>query len=216
MGADEKAGVGRSQADTLTSHLEKVKEYDDGLLEEIERIRGSIAEEEEIERGIMRNSGMTDKQIEVVFNDAHGTGKYLPQGGSISFRVVEALEALPAIYEAYPFRMYINRFSPVLRVIQGGEDLCFDIRPLTAAELHKYRTHVSSLMRINRKLHRFGVWRLYPTKDHMDFVAGLLDKYKDSGVSLSSKEETSQAEGINTALCPVLIPLHQRNLMSDY
>jgi len=185
---ESKAGdeTGVKAASNIAKATNRIEEYDQELLEDIERLKKHISKEEDIQKEFMRSYGAPEKTIEEVVQKARIEGRPISFDGSSEsiVRIQTFLTEMISIYKEFPFRVWtrgVELFRPEeTNVITEDDWLLFDTRPLNSDERKECAKQRKATRVFNYTSKQIPVFRWYPNTELMRFVAKMLTKYSTS------------------------------------
>jgi hypothetical protein len=165
----------------------RIEEYDQDLLEDIERLKRHISKEEDIQKEFMRSHGASEKIVEEVAQKARMEGRPISFDGSNRnvLRIQTFLTEMAPIYKAFPFRVWTRQqlFIPAeTNVITEDDWLRFDTRILDDEERRDYAKQWEATRVLNYTPNQIPVYKWYPNTELMRFVAKMLMKYGSRSV----------------------------------
>ncbi len=166
----------------------KIDEYDQELLEDIERLKKHILEDEEIAKDFMRGGGLPEKGIEDVARKARNEGRPISIVGSNRdiVPILTFLTGVVPVYKAFPFRAWTREKIFVIpaetNVITKDDWLRFDTRPLDNDERGEYANQWKATRLLNYAPSQIPLYKWYPNTELMKFVEKMLMKYGHSKV----------------------------------
>lgn len=172
----------------------RIEEYDQELLEDIERLKRHIRKQEDTQKEFMRSYGASEKTVSEVAQKARMEDRPISFDGSSRnvLRIQTFLTEMAPIYKAFPFRAWtrLQLFIPAeTNVITKDDWLRFDTRILDDEERRDYAKQWEATRVLNYSPNQIPVYKWYPTPELMRFVEDMLNKY--GATSVLTKDEYS-------------------------
>lgn len=178
-----------------------IDKYDEELMEDITKLEQALAEHENLARDFMSSYGAKGSVVEEVIINGRRRGEPVTEPPGIGKRTIDLmkwLESMRPVYQSFPFRISISRFSPFdCDAIFENFPRSINQKTLTPKESEVLLRFMREVMHIN-----YIGWEVasiasfYPTSELMRFTANLILKYNPGDLF---KPLNNDNENITTA-----------------
>lgn len=182
-----------------------IDKYDEELMEDIAKLQQAVVEGENMARDLMLSYGTEEKVVEKVIKGARKDGKpvHWEYGSSKHMLdLMEWLESMRPVYQAFPFRIRISRYSGLFDtfdcyVVFENFRHSVNQEALTPKESEVLLRFMYEAMHINSMGWEYAcITTWYPPPALMSLTANLIKKYNSDDLLKSFKkdDETSTTE----------------------
>jgi len=159
-----------------------IKEYDQGLEQDIISLEQYIAKDEELAKTEMLNRGFTAEVIDKLAIDKRAQGKHLQfdyPACIASDEILALLKELSLCIKDSPFRIMMNPPSVKddwlsIRIVTEGQSYLYDANVLSTEQQKQFAEQMYTLLPLYRYWTSYGISRCYPSNKVMMFMSDVI------------------------------------------